>query len=222
MRVLDCAELNDVAAELAAGLLCGEERSAAIAHLATCPACEYEVAALAMVTDRLLLLAPWTEPRAGFEQRVLAAILAEQSNAPQRAPRLRRLSAKPAIAAAAVLLFAAGIVLIGISAPADPAIARADMRTPQGAVLGRVELLDDDPTLLSIALPDWSQQDGYAPPGDNHVVVVATDDGRQFRYRVPLSADTSWSSTIDGSIDSISSVSIIDDTGRVWCSAVFA
>ena len=91
MRTLECAELIDLASELAAGNLCGEERAAAIAHLDSCPSCQQAVNSLTTVTDRLLLLTRRVEPPVGFEQRVLAALptdLVQQAAARDASPQV--------------------------------------------------------------------------------------------------------------------------------------
>jgi hypothetical protein len=66
-----CAELADVAAELALGVLIGRERASALAHLDTCDACREEVRQLMATGGQLLELLPPAEPPAGFETRVL-------------------------------------------------------------------------------------------------------------------------------------------------------
>jgi len=68
---MTCAELHDVAAELALGALTGRERAAAIAHLETCWACREGVRQLTAAGGRLLELLPPAEPPIGFEIRVL-------------------------------------------------------------------------------------------------------------------------------------------------------
>jgi hypothetical protein len=68
---MTCAELHDVAAELALGVLTGRERATATAHLETCKACREEVRELMVTGERLLELLPPAEPPAGFETRVL-------------------------------------------------------------------------------------------------------------------------------------------------------
>jgi anti-sigma factor RsiW len=68
---MTCAELADVAAELALGVLTGRERAAALAHLDTCDACREEVRQLMATGEQLLELLPPAEPPAGFETRVL-------------------------------------------------------------------------------------------------------------------------------------------------------
>jgi hypothetical protein len=66
-----CSRLEDVAAELALGLLAGTERAAALDHLQTCSRCQALVDEMAAAGDNLLLLAPEVEPPAGFETRAL-------------------------------------------------------------------------------------------------------------------------------------------------------
>jgi hypothetical protein len=71
---MTCAELADVAAELALGVLTGRERAMAIAHLDDCDACREDVRQLMATGGQLLELLPTAEPPAGFETRVLERI----------------------------------------------------------------------------------------------------------------------------------------------------
>jgi hypothetical protein len=68
---MNCAELAEVAAELALGVLTGRERAQAIAHLDRCDACREDVRQLMATSEGLLALLPASEPEAGFETRVL-------------------------------------------------------------------------------------------------------------------------------------------------------
>ena len=68
---MTCAELADVAAELALGVLTGRERALAVAHLDRCEACREDVRQLMATSEQLLELLPPAEPPAGFETRVL-------------------------------------------------------------------------------------------------------------------------------------------------------
>jgi hypothetical protein len=68
---MTCAELADVAAELALGVLTGRERAMAVAHLEKCDACREDVGQLMATGERLLELLPPVEAPAGFETRVL-------------------------------------------------------------------------------------------------------------------------------------------------------
>jgi hypothetical protein len=71
---MTCAELADVAAELALGVLTGRERAMAIAHLDRCDECREHVRQLMATGEQLLELLPPAEPPAGFETRVLARL----------------------------------------------------------------------------------------------------------------------------------------------------
>jgi hypothetical protein len=71
---MTCAELADVAAELALGVLTGRERARAVAHLEQCDACREDVRQLMATGEQLLELLPPAEPPAGFETRVLARL----------------------------------------------------------------------------------------------------------------------------------------------------
>jgi len=105
---VDCAQLADMAAELALGVLTGRERAAALAHLDGCPACSEYVRELTVTGEELLGLLPPHEPPAGFESRVLERLglpvpggdpqgrEAEAKTGGARVPRLRRGGTQPA------------------------------------------------------------------------------------------------------------------------------
>jgi anti-sigma factor RsiW len=71
---MTCAELADVAAELALGVLTGRERAVAVAHLDRCDECREHVRQLMATGEQLVELLPPAEPPAGFETRVLARL----------------------------------------------------------------------------------------------------------------------------------------------------
>ena len=73
MSVYSCAQLRDVAPELALGVLGGAERAEAIMHVNGCARCQALVNELTEAADALPLLAPEIEPPVGFEQRVLSS-----------------------------------------------------------------------------------------------------------------------------------------------------
>lgn len=68
---MTCAELANVAAELALGVLTGRERAEAVAHLDRCEDCREGVRQLMATGEGLLALLPEREPPVGFETRVL-------------------------------------------------------------------------------------------------------------------------------------------------------
>jgi hypothetical protein len=102
-----CEETREMAADLALGIVEGEERGRALQHLADCPDCRAEVEKFSDVADELLLLAPQREAPVGFESRVLDELLP----APRRRGRRRwGLVLAPAAAAAAAVAITLGIV----------------------------------------------------------------------------------------------------------------
>ena len=98
-----CERVRELAPELALGIADGEERAAALEHLARCPDCRRYLEELSVSADELLLLAPAQEPPLGFEERVLAQI------APRRGRGWRRYTAPAAVAAVAAVAAAAGV-----------------------------------------------------------------------------------------------------------------
>jgi hypothetical protein len=101
-----CEETRGLAAELALGIVEGEERGRALEHLAECADCRRRVEELSEVADGLLLLAPHKEVPVGFESRALAPL---RRPTPPRRRRLRLVLA-PAAAAAAAVAITLGIV----------------------------------------------------------------------------------------------------------------
>jgi anti-sigma factor RsiW len=104
----DC---GDELAAYALGALEPAEAEAVRAHLETCAACRDELAALQQVVDTLPLSAPAHRTPARVRRRVLAEVHGRAT--PDRAARRWVLAgwARPALAAAAILLVAAFVVL---------------------------------------------------------------------------------------------------------------
>jgi hypothetical protein len=65
-----CADVEQSLPELALGILSGEERAIALAHLETCERCQVEAERMALTSDMLLQLAPEVEPPLGLEVRL--------------------------------------------------------------------------------------------------------------------------------------------------------
>lgn len=74
MTVLGCAQLREVAPELALGILGGAERADAVLHVTGCASCQLLVAELAEAADALPTLAPEVEPPPDFEAGVVARL----------------------------------------------------------------------------------------------------------------------------------------------------
>src|SRR6266700_2777443 len=139
---MSCEEFEEVAAELALGVLTGRERAAALEHLDRCETCRTSVRQLSMTGEELLGLLPAIEPPPGFETRVLdrLGIAATAPTAPSRGGRIRRLGwtgdtgpARRTLAAAAVLVAVLASVIGGwsmraaTSHPASSALSSASL-----------------------------------------------------------------------------------------------
>jgi hypothetical protein len=107
MSVLTCAQVRELAPELALGVLGGAERGEAIAHVNGCARCQAYVLELTEAADALPLLASEVEPPAGFESRVLSAM-----QAGPRRHRRRWLGLVAAVAAAVAILSVTAVRVI--------------------------------------------------------------------------------------------------------------
>ena len=82
-----CADVRELAPELALGIVGGPERAEALQHASECGPCRALVGELAEAADALMLLAPESEPPPGFEERVLGALRAPRWRMRRRGPR---------------------------------------------------------------------------------------------------------------------------------------
>lgn len=96
MSGASCDEVRAAAAELALGVLDGEERARVLAHARGCAACRAHLDELAVVAREILTAAPVHEPPPGFESRVLEALApARPRDARGGLRRRRRVAAWP-------------------------------------------------------------------------------------------------------------------------------
>jgi anti-sigma factor RsiW len=231
MRAMTCADLGNVASELALDILYGEERAAALAHLETCRACRREVSLLTDAADEIRLLVPEVEPPAGFEQGVVARIAAaaadQEATAPLvRTPRRRRPLVRALAAAAAMVALVAASVLVlsGGGDGEDVAAARtATMRTATGQVVGDATL-SADPAAIVVDVPDWaSLVNSYRATVDaTYWLAVEDGEGTRALERLPPVDEHPWTITLDVPASTVAAVSIVDNGGTVWCTARFS
>ena len=230
MTTMTCAEVRDVAEELALDLLDGVERAAALAHLETCASCRHEVGTLTEVAEEVLLLAPAAEPSPGFAARVVTQIQrlgapATVATATRHAGRRRiwgrRFAGLAAAAAIAVLVLVVSIVIRGGSGD-DAEVLAAEMRTGTGTTVGIVSLRLDDPATATVSVPGWIELvQGYGEPVDaTYWLAVEQDDGARDLHPLTPDGDSTWVVAVDEP-GAVAAVSVLDDEGRVWCSARF-
>jgi hypothetical protein len=106
MSVLTCAEVRELAPELALGILGGAERAEVVLHVNGCARCQAYVAELTEAADAIPQLVPEHEPPVGFEYRVMHRL-----DEGRRRSR-RRWVASIAAAAAAAAIFSITIVRV--------------------------------------------------------------------------------------------------------------
>ncbi|MFC5764532.1 hypothetical protein ACFPVZ_18555 [Actinacidiphila bryophytorum] len=144
---------RDLAADLALGVLHGQERAAALAHVADCEECAGRLAAFTAVGDGLLALLPEVQPPAGFEQRGLAAL----GRGARPAAARRWVPAAAAAAAAALVFGAAGWFAAtaahhGPGGTAAPVSRTAPLLSADHRPAGRLFLYAGDPARLYMAV----------------------------------------------------------------------
>jgi hypothetical protein len=153
-RTISCAEVQELAADLAVNDLSGAERAGALLHLKDCARCRALVDDLASTADRLLLLAPISEPPVGFETRVAERVGAEPQVRRARRPRRRWVMA--AVAAAAVVIALAGVGVGVLVSPAGneggPMTLTAFDRSERSGAVCRAVVYGDDPATLMVNL----------------------------------------------------------------------
>ena len=148
---MTCAELEELAAELALGTVAGAERAGALDHLAGCASCRELVDQLARVADNMLLLAPVIEPPPGFESKVLGRI--GVAPVQELRPRRRR---RVLVGVAAVALVAA-MAGAGVARLAEENDRPVDIRSvliadDEGQWTCRAMVYGDNPTWLVVSL----------------------------------------------------------------------
>jgi predicted anti-sigma-YlaC factor YlaD len=214
-----CAQVRDLAPELALGLLNGGERAAVLAHLEVCPSCQALICELAEAADRLPLLATEAEPPAGFERRVLHALTGTR-----RRRSLRRPLAVAAAGVAAAII-ASAVVVRGVdSGDVRPGVVQAansprtvSMIGANAVLAGKLFVFGRDHASVALTI-DYAVPDGTyqlevrhdADPG-SHLGAIRVRDGRG-----------SWTGTVSLPASSASSIVLVDRDNRTVCHADLA
>jgi hypothetical protein len=142
MSDMTCAQLDELGAELALGVLPAFERAMAQAHLAGCARCREQVRQLTVVGDELLDLVPESEPPVGLESHVMRRLLPVPIRARRRWPRI-------ALAAACAALFAVGGWVVSATTRTAPAeVVTVAMTTPNHGAAGTMFVYTGQPGWL--------------------------------------------------------------------------
>jgi hypothetical protein len=219
-----CAEVRELAPELALGIADGKERADALDHLGSCARCRAHLAALTDVADDLLALTPAEEPPLGFETRVLAGL----GIGPEHRPRTARRGLVAAVAAACLLL---GVVTATVSLRAAWSDERelagqyraaldsvggeyfqaAPLRNIRGTRVGQVFGYQGHPSWLFLVVYGPYRQvalTGSLTTTDRNVIPLG---------RLELDAErSSWGGEIPIDLREVELVRLVDDTGGVY------
>jgi hypothetical protein len=211
MSTYTCAQLHEVAPELALAVLGGSDRAEALIHLTECSRCQTYVAELTEAADIVPFLAPEREPPPGFEQRVVARLGAG------RRRRFRRLAAVAAIAAAAAAILSITIVrVIDATSPVVPDSATATMVQARmvsdatGTSAGWAYVSDQRSVALAV---------DYGVDTGTYGVSVTPASGKAVVIGDMTIADQrgSWTGTSSVDLGRGSEIALVDDRGAQVC-----
>jgi hypothetical protein len=214
---MDCSDVTLIAPDLALGMLSGDERAEALAHIDSCRRCRDTVDKLSTTVDTISLLAPLSDPAPGFEERVLARIEFEDRR------RSRRGVPRWLIAAAAAVvvigaLFAAGALWLRHGGSSHGQVAEYTMHTPNGRAVGEAYVHGGDSTWVFVDVPGWSQ--GSTGTTTDYALRVTTDDGRSIVLPGNFAGGQGgWGTRVAVNSHDVRELALVDGSGRVWCSA---
>ena len=211
---MTCAEVRELAPELALGVLSGQELGDVLHHIDSCAACRAELESFTRSADALLHLMPPAEPPSGFEDRVLERI------APAARPR-RRLAAVAAVAVVAAGIAAGSVYAAGsrdrglaheysqaLDTLHGSSLHTGALRDASGAVEGQVVLYDGSPSWMFIAV-----ERGH---GAGDVVIRLTDaNGATQSVRgLHLTAGRgAFGGVVAGAVGTIRAVDVVSSSG---------
>jgi len=183
VSALSCAEVRELAPELALGILGGAERAEVVLHVNGCARCQAYVAELTEAADAIPQLAPEAEPPPGFEMRVLHRL-----GASERRTRRRWIAAAAAVAAGAIIV---SITVVRV-------IESNDATNVAGTVTARV---GSEPVPVAMQGGPLDLAAGWAYVNDHHGVAVSVDYGiPSGRYAVEVTP-TRGSPAAIGTVD---------------------
>ena len=227
---LTCADVEELAAELAMGGVSGPQRAAALAHLARCDRCRALVDELSAAADSILLLAPSGEAPPGFESRVLSRIAAASQPIPLRRPpaHRRRLWAGAAAVALVAALAGLGVGELrhragsgdgGVAAGAPTAGLRtALVSDADGRWTCRAVVYGDSPTWLVVSL---DRTDGANAGFSVEAVRVGSPETVPVGSFAIADGHGTLATPVGLKADELQAVRVLDQTGRVRYEATF-
>jgi len=213
---LRCAEVRELAPEVALGVAPAQDRALLLWHATECAACRELLSELSALADDVLALTREHEPPAGFETRVLTRI---GDGPPRRRWRWAALLAAAIVVAA--LVSGGAVYRAHVPDRELAASVRATLATAQGQYFATGSLRDPRSEQRGIVFgyqgdPAWIFVTVAAPPAGRYIVEVVTHAGvvHVLASDVDLAATGSWGGIIPVAVHEISVVRVLDAGGR--------
>ncbi len=220
---MGCKQVEELAPELALDVVGGQERDAALRHVAGCASCRRLVSDLTSVGEDLLLLAPPRDPPAGFEERVLARVVAPPAR--ERTPRrwLRAAAAMAAVFLAAAI--AAGSMYVATADDRRLAGTYRGLLGEAGGSYFAVATLDDDAGRVGTVFgyqgnPSWIFVSVPSDAAQRFTVRLVTRDGDVIELGDATlgGADSGWGRAIPVLLSDVSAVRLSGPDGDLVAS----
>lgn len=204
---MTCAAVEELASELALGILPGDQRSQVLAHLDGCAACRRLVKELSDAGDALLWLAPEIEPPPGFARRVTKGLRPGAGVGFGRGRRLRWVATAAGVAF--VVGLAVGLLPGRLSGGGTvPVRTAAFVTRGSESLTGEVYARSSHPSWVFMTVTDGSSSGTYT-------CMLVLADGR----RLPIgsfpvrSGSGSWGRSVDVAVGDIRTVVLLDASG---------
>jgi hypothetical protein len=220
-----CAQVRDLAAEVALGIATAEDRVFVLGHATTCADCRTYLAELSSLVDDVLTLVPPAEPPTGFESAVLA-----RYDEAATVGRARRLGRRRLLGFAAALLLAASASggAVYWSGRDDRQLAdglRDTLRTANGQYFAAFPLRDLGGTQRGAVFgyqgdPAWVFLTIDEPlPTGRYAVELVVRDGTTRRLVTGVDLSRGWGGSIPVAVHDAALLRILDADGRLVLSA---
>ncbi|HEU5001670.1 MAG TPA: zf-HC2 domain-containing protein [Actinomycetota bacterium] len=213
---LTCAEVEELAPELALGILPGDQRAHVLAHLDGCAGCRRVVKELADAGDALLAMAPEIEPPAGFAQRVTKGMRPGGSGF-WLGRRLRWMAATASVAfivGLAIGLLPGRLSGGGTVAVREAAFLNAGLNGGGEMVSGEVYARSGNPSWVFMTVKGGEASGAYT------CMLVLASGQRLAIGSFPMhSGSGSWGRSVNVTVSDIHSVVLLDASGATAATA---
>lgn len=212
MNPLSCAEVRDLAPEMALGIVGGPQRADALQHASECGPCRALIGELAEAADALPLLAAEAEPPPGFEERVLSAL-----KAPRRRTRRRVAAALAVAAAAATIVSIVGVRIVesvqdtDTSRTAASGVRSSEMLGANGIHVGYLFVTDGDPATVVMNV-------NYGIPSGTYGIEFRADSAKKRLGDMHIrDGQGIWADVTRLPRGGTGSIALVDANGTVVC-----